>query len=241
MCLGRPPHHRPQTHPSSSGFPSSSDNHWEWNEPVTFSPDLDTPPVVSRAAARAWPWRAPAGCDPIHIVVSPARAGISDTAGRLPVPTPCSRTACAALQLVQDWRAFRARLVGREERWAHVLAQPERGCLLVAKPKPGLGMFSNTGGRSLGAAQAAGALLLDQPSCWRVLQHMRSPGLPAQPIMHAANMRVVPPSWPAVILLLEHEDGEGSSGLVSGVWHAAARRKHAWSAGSLALAVRHAE
>ncbi|KAL4451521.1 hypothetical protein ABPG75_007183 [Micractinium tetrahymenae] len=78
--------------------------------------------------------------------------------------------------LAQDWRAFRARLVamesgqtaravsmqlGREERWAHVLAQPERGCLLVARPRPGLGMFTNT-----------------------------------------------------VILLLEHEDGEGSSGLV---------------------------
>ncbi|KAL4856260.1 hypothetical protein ACK3TF_003383 [Chlorella vulgaris] len=78
--------------------------------------------------------------------------------------------------LVQDWRAFRARLVamesgqtaratsmqlGREERWAHVLTQPERGCLLVARPRPGLGMFQNT-----------------------------------------------------VILLLEHEDGEGSSGLV---------------------------
>lgn len=78
--------------------------------------------------------------------------------------------------LVQDWRAFRARLVametgqtaravsmqlGREERWAHVLTAPERGCLLVARPRPGLGMFTNT-----------------------------------------------------VILLLEHEDGEGSSGLV---------------------------
>ncbi|PSC74897.1 hypothetical protein C2E20_1753 [Micractinium conductrix] len=78
--------------------------------------------------------------------------------------------------LVQDWRAFRARLVameggqtaravglqlGREERWAHLLAQPERGCLLVARPRPGLGMFANT-----------------------------------------------------VILLLEHEDGEGSSGLI---------------------------
>lgn len=78
--------------------------------------------------------------------------------------------------LVQDWRAFRARLVamesgqaaraaslqlGREERWAHVLAQPERGCLLVARPRPGLGMFANT-----------------------------------------------------VILLLEHDDREGSSGLV---------------------------
>ncbi|PRW20794.1 hypothetical protein C2E21_8585 [Chlorella sorokiniana] len=78
--------------------------------------------------------------------------------------------------LVQDWRAFRARLVamesgqtaraasmqlGREERWAHVLTQPERGCLLVARPREGLGMFKNT-----------------------------------------------------VILLLEHDDGEGSSGLV---------------------------
>lgn len=64
------------------------------------------------------------------------------------------------MQLVQDWRAFRARLVamesgqtaratsmqlGREERWAHVLTQPERGCLLVARPRPGLGMFQNTG------------------------------------------------------------------------------------------------
>ena len=63
-------------------------------------------------------------------------------------------------QLVQDWRAFRARLVamesgqaaraasmqlGREERWAHLLSQPERGCLLVARPRPGLGMFANTG------------------------------------------------------------------------------------------------
>lgn len=71
------------------------------------------------------------------------------------------------LQLVQDWRAFRARLVametghtaravslqlGREERWAHVLAQPERGCLLVARPRPGLGMFTNTGGCSRGCA-----------------------------------------------------------------------------------------
>jgi hypothetical protein len=61
---------------------------------------------------------------------------------------------------VQDWRAFRARLVamesgqaaraanmqlGREERWAHLLSQPERGCLLVARPRPGLGMFANTG------------------------------------------------------------------------------------------------
>jgi hypothetical protein len=51
--------------------------------------------------------------------------------------------------------------LGREERWAHAITQPERGCLLVARPRPGLGMFANT-----------------------------------------------------VILLLEHENGEGSSGLV---------------------------
>lgn len=36
--------------------------------------------------------------------------------------------------------------LGREERWAHVLTQPERGCLLVARPREGLGMFRNTGG-----------------------------------------------------------------------------------------------
>jgi hypothetical protein len=35
--------------------------------------------------------------------------------------------------------------LGREERWAHAITQPERGCLLVARPRPGLGMFANTG------------------------------------------------------------------------------------------------
>ena len=63
------------------------------------------------------------------------------------------------MQLLQDWRAFRARLVAREQgglappglgvgpaletHWAHLIAQPERGCLLVAK-QPNLGMFSNS-------------------------------------------------------------------------------------------------
>ena len=50
--------------------------------------------------------------------------------------------------------------LGTQERWAHPIAHPERGCLLVAR-RPGLGMFSHT-----------------------------------------------------VILVLEHEDGQGSSGLV---------------------------
>ena len=36
--------------------------------------------------------------------------------------------------------------LGTEERWAHVISQPERGCLLVARPRSGLGMFTNTGG-----------------------------------------------------------------------------------------------
>lgn len=52
-----------------------------------------------------------------------------------------------------DWRAFRAQLVAAERgvgaepltaygaRWAHEIAQPEKGCLLVAKRK-GLGMFA---------------------------------------------------------------------------------------------------
>lgn len=73
----------------------------------------------------------------------------------------------------EDWRAFRAQLVALERgtttvnllstpnaRWAHEIAQPEKGCLLVAK-RDGLGMFGHT-----------------------------------------------------VILILEHEDSQGSSGLV---------------------------
>ena len=51
-------------------------------------------------------------------------------------PAPCT---CHYLPLLQ---------LGREERWAHVLTQPERGCLLVARPREGLGMFKNTGGCS---------------------------------------------------------------------------------------------
>lgn len=83
----------------------------------------------------------------------PEPAHISAPTAPRPTPPP--------LQLIQDWRAFRARLVakeagqaaraaalalGTEERWAHVISQPERGCLLVARPRSGLGMFTNTGG-----------------------------------------------------------------------------------------------
>lgn len=44
-----------------------------------------------------------------------------------------------APKLSQDWRSFRARLVGgglgAEGFWAHRVAQPESGCVLVARPE----------------------------------------------------------------------------------------------------------
>lgn len=62
--------------------------------------------------------------------------------------------------ITDDWRLFRARLVARElgaslaptgldmlvkphETWAHTIAHPERGCLLVAR-RSNLGMFSHS-------------------------------------------------------------------------------------------------
>ncbi len=62
------------------------------------------------------------------------------------------------VQVKGDWRAFRAQLVALERlssaggaaallapsarRWAHEIAQPEKGCLLVAK-RSDLGMFAS--------------------------------------------------------------------------------------------------
>ena len=62
------------------------------------------------------------------------------------------------LQLASDWREFRAQLVALEHvssaggaaallsspntRWAHEIAKPEKGCLLVAKPRD-LGQFTS--------------------------------------------------------------------------------------------------
>lgn len=68
-------------------------------------------------------------------------------------------------QVPGDWRAFRARLVAQErggsinetvhnghngsafatrgDRWAHLLAQPEKGCLLIAR-RSDMRFFNNT-------------------------------------------------------------------------------------------------
>ena len=126
-------------------------------------------------------------------------------------------------QLVQDWRTFRARLVamesgqaaraarlqlGREERWAHVLAQPERGCLLVAR-RPGLGMFANTGG---GPGLRVGRRRWRWFGCGYTYDGGHSRLFPPPP--SPCPPTPTHPLPPAVILVLEHDDGEGSSGLV---------------------------
>lgn len=71
-------------------------------------------------------------------------------------PHPC--TLALSPQLANDWRSFRARLVSLEQgrvelatamhmqhdvKWAHAIAHPERGCLLVAR-KMTLGMYTHS-------------------------------------------------------------------------------------------------
>ncbi|KAK9815415.1 hypothetical protein WJX72_003278 [[Myrmecia] bisecta] len=94
-----------------------------------------------------------------------------------------------SLTISQDWRSFRARLIAMEQavtrdvtqglfmpqltssQWAHLLARPERGCLLVAR-KPDMGTFAHSVILVLDhdVVKGSSGFVLNQPSMSRIAE-----------------------------------------------------------------------
>lgn len=159
-----------------------------------------------------------------------------------PTHRPTAPPPLPMLQLVGDWRTFRAQLVAMERsstggvaeqlltapstRWAHEISRPEKGCLLVARRK-GLGMFSAAvilmlehGGSPGRCLRAHGCIVFVARVRKKNSVYKRRPAARCMPcVCPAARMRFAAPSHTHKPPSNHHrcagaDDAVGSSGLV---------------------------